>query len=52
MICRWFKERRRGNLSAVPFPDGWREIVDRNVAHYRRLNEQEKEHLQGLIQAF
>lgn len=48
----WFTDRRRRKLIQEPFSSAWEEILRRNFAHYRLLNEKERAHLQKLIQVF
>lgn len=48
----WFTARRRKKLTAAPFPPAWEEIIRRNVAHYCRLDEDERKQLRALIQVF
>jgi Mlc titration factor MtfA (ptsG expression regulator) len=40
-----FKGRRRRKLLAVPLPEAWRAIIDRNVAVFRLLSSSEQERL-------
>jgi len=51
-MFNWFAERRRKKLTQQPFPAGWEEIIGRNVAHYRMLDDAERAHLRALIQVF
>src|SRR5208282_3124934 len=44
--------RRRKKLKAAPFPAEWLEIVERNVALYRRLPEADRRELLGHVQVF
>jgi len=48
----FLKARRRKKLKAAPFPAEWLEIVERNVALYRRLPEADRRELLGHIQVF
>lgn len=48
----WFVNRRRKKLMQKPFPLAWENIIRRNVAHYRLLDEKERAHLQKLMQIF
>jgi Mlc titration factor MtfA (ptsG expression regulator) len=48
----WWHERKRSEILETPFPDGWHEILRRNVAHYARLNEDEQRRLRELTQVF
>ena len=51
-MFQWLTERRRKKLRGVPFPHSWEDILKRNVAHYCMLDEDERAHLQALIQVF
>jgi Mlc titration factor MtfA (ptsG expression regulator) len=42
MLFAWLKRRRREKLLAEPFPGGWLDHLERNVAHYRLLTEAER----------
>ena len=48
----FLKNRRRKALKAAPFPAEWREIIERNVALYRRLAEADRRELLGHVQVF
>ena len=48
----FLKRRRRDALRAQPFPDAWREILDRDVAYVAKLNEADRAELEGLVQVF
>jgi MtfA peptidase len=45
-------KRRREAIRAQPFPEAWREIMDRNVAFVTRLDVDERTKLEGLVQIF
>lgn len=51
-MLQWFTNRRRKKLSAAPFPGEWKNIVQQNVAHYCLLADDERAHLQELVQVF
>ncbi len=51
-MLRWFSDRRRNKLVRAPFPSAWEEVLRRNVAHYRTLDEAERSRLRALIQVF
>ncbi|HDQ03204.1 MAG TPA: zinc-dependent peptidase [Deltaproteobacteria bacterium] len=51
-MFRWFTDRRRKRIRKKPFPADWEIIIRRNVAHYRLLDENERAHLQKIIQVF
>src|SRR3954466_9656130 len=44
----WFTSSRRKKLLAEPFPDGWLEILDRNVGHYALLPVELQERLRDI----
>jgi Mlc titration factor MtfA (ptsG expression regulator) len=48
----WLTERRRRRLREAPYPAGWDDIIDRNVALARRLDESQREALRDLVQVF
>jgi Mlc titration factor MtfA (ptsG expression regulator) len=48
----FIKRRRRQRLRSAPFPQGWLEIIKRNVRLYRHLPEADRRELQGLVQIF
>ncbi|UCD50958.1 MAG: zinc-dependent peptidase [Phycisphaerales bacterium] len=52
VLKRATRRARRRRLMARPFPDAWKEIVERNVPLYRRLPEELKQQLRGLVQVF
>ena len=48
----FFKRRRRERLRSASFPQGWLEIIERNVRLYRRLPQADRQELHGLVQIF
>jgi Mlc titration factor MtfA (ptsG expression regulator) len=52
MVFSWFIDRRRKKLIQEPFPPGWEDIILRNVAHYRMLDNAERTHLCELTRVF
>jgi MtfA peptidase len=52
MVFGLFSERRRERLRAEPFPSAWEEILERNLALFRRLSEEDQKELLGHIQIF
>ena len=46
----FLKRRRRARLRALPVPDGWRAIVERNVPLFRRLPPADQSELLGHVQ--
>ena len=51
-MLQWLVNRRRKKLSAAPFPAEWENILKQNVAHYCLLADDERAHLQELLQVF
>src|SRR5690606_21174022 len=54
---RWRPWKRKGGCGAEwragePFPPEWQELLERNVALYRRLGPEQREKLHGLIGRF
>lgn len=52
MIFDWLDERRRRRILATPFPEAWRRVLVRNMAHYGYLDDGERERLRQLVQVF
>jgi Mlc titration factor MtfA (ptsG expression regulator) len=52
MIFDWLGERRRKRILAVPFPEAWVAVIERNMAHYRYLDAGERQRLRELVQVF
>ena len=48
----WWHERKRAEILQTPFPAAWVDTLVRNVAHYARLNDEEKARLHELTQVF
>jgi Mlc titration factor MtfA (ptsG expression regulator) len=51
-MFRWLTDHRRKILTEAAFPEAWEEIIRRNVTHYCMLDNDERAHLQSLIQVF
>ena len=51
-MWNWIQDHRRKTILETPFPPEWESSLERNVAHYRRLDENERKHLRDLIQVF
>jgi len=51
-MFQWLTNRRRKKLVEAQFPPAWEEIIQRNVAHYCMLDDDERAHLCSLIQVF
>lgn len=52
MVFGLFTERRRERLRAEPFPATWSAVVERNLAFFRRLSEDDRAELLGHTQVF
>src|SRR5256714_9209618 len=52
MIAEWSKQRRRQRLLSQPFPKNWRQIIERNIAFFRRLSARDRAELLGHVQVF
>ncbi|MFO0949144.1 MAG: M90 family metallopeptidase [Planctomycetota bacterium] len=52
MFLHWMKDRRRQQLLHEPFPETWLAILEKNVSHYRLLNEEEKKRLRDDLRIF
>jgi Mlc titration factor MtfA (ptsG expression regulator) len=48
----WLQERHRRQIVECPFPESWNAILERNVAHWKFLDDAERVHLRSLIQVF
>lgn len=47
MVFDFFRRRRRNRLRAQPFPQGWRNYVDRNIPLFARLSAAEQSEVLG-----
>ena len=52
MFLGFFKERRRNQIKARPFPADWIGIIKRRVAFFDRLSSSDQSELHGHIQVF
>lgn len=52
VVRRLTRRRRRERLMTLPFPEEWREVVEKNVPLYRRLPDDVKAQLHGLVHVF
>lgn len=52
MLFTWLTERRRKHILEEPFPDAWRAVLERNVAHWALLDAEERARLCDLVQVF
>lgn len=48
----WWHERKRAEILQTPFPSAWLGPLERNVAHYARLTDEEQQRLRELTQVF
>ena len=48
----WIEDHRRRKILETPFPSGWEGHLQRNVVHYLRLAEPDRQHLRDLLQVF
>ena len=46
------KQKKRQHIRNQPFPKEWEEILEKNVAYYRRLTQTDQVELRGHIQVF
>jgi len=51
-MFNWLKRRRRRKLLEVPFPEAWVAVIDRNLAHWKFLDADERQRLCDLVQVF
>jgi Mlc titration factor MtfA (ptsG expression regulator) len=51
-VLRWLTQRRRERLLERSFPDAWTQILERNVAAYKLLDDDERKRLRDLVQVF
>lgn len=52
MIFKWLRERRRERITQQPFPALWYQVLLDNVHHYHFLDDEERDHLEKMIQVF
>jgi Mlc titration factor MtfA (ptsG expression regulator) len=51
-MFRWLTERRRRHILAHPWPEAWTPVLERNVAAYALLDDDERARLRQLVQVF
>lgn len=51
-MWHWIRDHRRKQLLEAGFPPAWEAILNANVAHYRRLADDERQQLRDLVQVF
>jgi Mlc titration factor MtfA (ptsG expression regulator) len=52
MLFSWLQRRRRRKLLSTPFPPDWLGYLNRNVAHYQFLSEEEQARLRDDLRIF
>jgi MtfA peptidase len=52
MVFTWLRNRRHRRALALPFPDEWRGWLERNFAHWRCLNDDERRRMEDLVRMF
>ncbi len=52
MMFGLLKQRQRDRLLNQPFPKNWRQIIERNIAFFRRLSARDQAELLGHVQVF
>jgi len=48
----WFKKWRRNKIASRPFPQGWLEVIEKNVPLYSKLSQSDRQELQRHILIF
>jgi Mlc titration factor MtfA (ptsG expression regulator) len=48
----FWKRRKHAAIVAVPFPEGWTQVLERDVAYVAKLSPEERRTLEGLVQIF
>ncbi len=51
-MFNWLRNRRRKKILRSPFPQSWRDIMQKMVKHYSYLDQGEKNRLEQLVQIF
>ena len=51
-MWNWIQGQHRKKILETSFPPTWEGYIERNVAHFRRLEENERKHLRDLVQVF
>ena len=41
-MANWLRRRRRSKILEQGFPGGWHDLLEREVVHYRSLDDQER----------
>jgi Mlc titration factor MtfA (ptsG expression regulator) len=51
-MWHWIRDQHRRKILETPFPSSWETLLEKNVFHFRRLNEDERKELRALVQIF
>jgi Mlc titration factor MtfA (ptsG expression regulator) len=51
-VFDWLEKRRQRQILEHPFPDTWRDTLQRNMQHFHCLDAEETAHLCALVQVF
>jgi Mlc titration factor MtfA (ptsG expression regulator) len=51
-MFEWWREKKRERILEQPFPEEQLAVLERNVAHYRRLSAEDQKRLRDLVQVF
>src|SRR5262245_42452102 len=51
-MFEWWRERRREKILQQPFSEAHRDVLQRNVKHYARLDPEAQQRLRDLVQVF
>jgi MtfA peptidase len=51
-VLSFLKRRRREGITAAPFPEEWRAIIDENMPYARRLSPEDRGELEEHVQVF
>ncbi|MGZ3693323.1 MAG: M90 family metallopeptidase [Bdellovibrionota bacterium] len=51
-MWNWIQSHKRKEILETEFPPDWEALLEKNVAHFRRLNAGERKHLRDLTQVF
>ena len=52
MFWNWLTERRRKHITDQAFPTSWEEIIEKNIGHWKVLDDDERTRLRALVQVF
>ncbi len=51
-MFEWWRRRKRERILEQPFPEGWRDLIARNLGYWRWLTAEERSTLEQLVQVF